>query len=58
MQSELPKPQDDAPKEFEFTSFIEENWIYLVIIFVIVYIVIMYSKILRERRENKDSESE
>lgn len=58
MQSELPKPQDDAPKEFDFTVFMEENWIYLIIVFVIVYIVVMYSKILRERKKNKNSESE
>ncbi|WP_192901738.1 hypothetical protein [Psychroflexus aestuariivivens] len=58
MQSELPNPQDDVPKEFDFDVFLEENWMYLVIVFVIVYIVVMYSKILRERRKNKNSESE
>lgn len=55
MQSHLPKPQNDGvSKPFEFTEFIQENWIYLAIVAVIIYIVVMYYKILKERKKNKD----
>ena len=51
MQSELPKPQDNQSyRSFEFTEFIQENWVYIVIVLVIIYIVIMYSKILKDRK--------
>lgn len=53
MQSELPKPQSNS-KEFELAEFFQENWIYLAIVVVIIYIVVMYAKILKERRKNRE----
>lgn len=53
-QSELPNPQDEIYKPFEFTEFLEENWVYLAIVIVIVYIVVMYYKIVKERKKNKE----
>lgn len=59
MQSELPKPPNgntETYRPFEFTEFIQDNWPYLVIVFVIIYIVVMYSKILKDRNNNKKKE--
>jgi hypothetical protein len=57
MQSELPKPQrEDTYKPFEFTEFIQDNWPYLVIVLVMIYIVVMYSKILKDRKKNREDE--
>jgi len=53
-QSELPKPEgshSESYKPSEFSEFIQDNWIYLAMVVVIIYIVIMYSKILRDRRK-------
>ncbi|SDG90558.1 hypothetical protein [Psychroflexus sediminis] len=56
-QSELPKPEgshSESYKPGEFTEFLQENWIYLAFVIVIIYIVVMYSKILKERKKNKE----
>jgi hypothetical protein len=55
-QSELPKPagsNSESYKPSEFSEFFQDNWIYIAMVLVIVYIVIMYSKILKERKKNK-----
>lgn len=53
MQSELPKPQNDGVyKPFEFTEFIQDNWIYLAIVAVMIFIVVMYYKIIKERKKD------
>jgi hypothetical protein len=59
LQSEIPKPSgsnSESYKPSEFTDFLQENWIYLAIVLVIVYIVIMYTKILKDRKKNKEEE--
>lgn len=56
-QSELPKPESSNSESYaptEFSEFFQENWIYLAILAVIIYIVIMYTKILKDRKRNKD----
>ncbi|NEV95005.1 hypothetical protein G3567_12750 [Psychroflexus sp. YR1-1] len=56
-QSELPKPEgshSESYKPEEFTEFLQENWIYLAFVLVIIYIVVMYSKILRDRKRNRE----
>lgn len=56
-QSELPKPSgsnSESYKPSEFSEFFQENWIYLAILVVIIYIVVMYAKILRDRKRNKE----
>lgn len=58
-QSELPKPEgshSESYKPAEFTEFIQDNWIYLAIVVVMIYIVVMYTKILRERKKNREEE--
>jgi uncharacterized membrane protein SirB2 len=59
LQSGIPKPSgsnSESYKPSEFTDFLQENWIYLAIVLVIVYIVIMYTKILKDRKKNKEEE--
>jgi uncharacterized membrane protein SirB2 len=56
MQSSLPNTQgghSETYKPSEFSEFFQENWIYLAIVLVIIYIVVMYMKILKDRRKNK-----
>ncbi len=56
-QSELPKPEGSSSETYkpdEFTEFFQDNWVYLAILLVIVYIVIMYSKILKERKRKNN----
>ena len=56
-QSELPKPSgsnSDSYRPLEFTEFFQENWVYLAIVLVMVYIVIMYAKILKDRKKNRE----
>lgn len=57
MQSSLPNPEgshSETYKPGEFNEFLQDNWIYLVIVIVIIYIVVMYYKILKERKKNKE----
>lgn len=57
MQSSLPNTQgghSETYKPSEFSEFFQENWIYLAIVLVIIYIVVMYMKILKDRRKNKE----
>jgi hypothetical protein len=56
MQSELPKPDDnESYRALEFSEFIQENWVYLGIVLIMIYIVVMYAKIIRDRKKNKDN---
>ncbi len=55
MQIHLPKPEDKTYGPGEFSEFFQDNWVYLAMVVVVVYIVIMYSKILKERKRNKDN---
>mgnify|MGYP000243911733 CR=1 FL=1 len=56
MQSNLPNTQggnSETYKPSEFSEFFNDNWIYIAFVLVIIYIVIMYLKILKDRRKNK-----
>ena len=56
-QSELPKPagsNSESYKPSEFSEFFQDNWIYIAMVLVIVYIVIMYSKILNDRKKKRE----
>jgi hypothetical protein len=56
MQSELPKPHhNESYRAFEFSEFIQENWVYLGIVLIMIYIVVMYAKIIKDRKKNKDN---
>jgi len=56
MQSELPKLHDnESYRAFEFLEFIQENWVYLGIVLIMIYIVVMYAKIVKDRKKNKDN---
>jgi uncharacterized membrane protein SirB2 len=56
MQSELPKLHDnESYRAFEFSHFIQENWVYLGIVLIMIYIVVMYAKIVKDRKKNKDN---
>ena len=55
MQSELPKLHDnESYRAFEFSEFIQENWVYLGIVLIMIYIVVMYAKIVKDRKKNKE----
>ncbi|MBZ9629059.1 hypothetical protein LB450_13195 [Psychroflexus sp. CAK1W] len=57
MQSNIPNPEGSHSETYrpdEFTEFFYDNWIYLVIVIVMIYIVVMYYKILKERKKNKE----
>lgn len=54
MQSHLPKPDGQTYNSGELSEFFQDNWIYLAIVAVMIYIVVMYYNILKERRKNKE----
>ncbi|MBZ9788432.1 hypothetical protein LB456_13275 [Psychroflexus sp. CAK57W] len=57
MQSNIPNPEGSHSESYrpeEFIEFLQENWIYLAFVLVIIYIVVMYSKILRDRKRNRE----
>jgi uncharacterized membrane protein SirB2 len=56
MQKHLPKPDGNTYGAGEFSEFFQENWIYLALVAVIIYIVVMYSKILKDRKRNSNDD--